>query len=136
MSKSKKPTQFHKKVHFQSQVIIPTYWVDALLNIREELVAAERGENHAPQGPALARAANHSSDAPRLPSVHPVVTTNPLSTPVSTNTASTRRWSPAALVLRFGQAIKHLIVVIVVLGIALLAASFLAAYRRIAAQTT
>jgi hypothetical protein len=114
----------------------PTYWVDALVKIREELVAAERGENRGSQNPVLAGIANHSSDAPGLPSAHSAVTTNTRSMPVSTTAASARRWSPAALVLRFGQAIKHLAVVIVVLVIALLAASFLAAYRRIVAQTT
>lgn len=113
----------------------PIYWVDALVNMREELVAAERGDNRSLKNPVLANTVNHNSDSSRIISAHPVVTTNPPSPPVSTTVASTRRGMPAVLVLRFGQAIKHLVVVIVVLVIALLAAFFLAAYRRIAAQT-
>lgn len=113
----------------------PTYWIEALVNIREDLVAAERSENQGSQDPALAKDTSHSSDSPRLPSAHPVVSPTPPSTPVLTSATHARRWSPTALVLRFSQAIKHLLVVIVVLGIALLAAFFLAAYRRIAAQT-
>lgn len=113
----------------------PLYWVDALVNIREELVAAESGEDRGSRDPALPKATHQSSDSPKLPSAHPNAGPIPPSIPVSTPATRPRKWSPAALLLRFSQAIKHRVVVIVVLGIAFLAATFLTAYRRIAAQT-